>query len=253
MGFVNSWTFTQIASVSSTTITLPAAIPAGTFLVLAIGNNGSALSTNTATDSRGNTWVQGGGVLQGSTGSSRIMRCRVTTALQVGDTITITSSAAKSRWAMVLAAFDNVPANTLDASATNIATSAAPSVGPSGATTTASELVVATFMFTSGGGTFTPGSGVTEAGEVVTAAGSTDRGCALVYKYVTATGAQTLAGILTSSVAWSGVLESFVASGAPPPPPGPTAKVWNGSAEVTGTITQWNGSAEVPVSAIAVA
>lgn len=252
MAFVNSWTFTTVTSVSSTAITLTAPVAAGNFLVLAIANNGSALSTNTATDTRGNTWVQGTGTLQGSTGSVRLMRCRVTTALQVGDQVTITSSAAKSRWAMVLACFDAVPANTLDASATNLATSATPSVGPSGATTSASELVVAAFMFTNAGGTFAPGSGVTEAGEVMTAAGSTDRGCALVYKYVTATGAQTLAGTLTTSVAWSGALETFAAT-APAPPSGPTVSVWNGSAEVAGTATLWNGSAEVPVSALEVA
>jgi hypothetical protein len=184
-----------------------------------------------------------------------IFSCRVTTQLNSGNTITITSTGTPSpvqraRWAVSVQAYDNILNPRLDKFTSNAATGAAVSSGATATTTAANELVYGAFA--SGVRTFTAGSGFTAVTTLNTLAGSTERCLNAEWKYVTATAAQTATGTLSSSSVYAGAIATYKSSASNVPPTanaGPDQNVTvssavtldgSGSSDSDGTITGYN-------------
>lgn len=70
-----------------TTLTLTTGAAVGNHVVLFTGNAGVAAPAGSVTDSRGNTWSSHQVVSNGTAVRVKVWTCKVTTALQVGDTI----------------------------------------------------------------------------------------------------------------------------------------------------------------------
>lgn len=221
-------TKTQNTSASTVAITLTAGAPVGSTVLVGIAweaGGGTGVPTISAvTDSRSNTYsttpdVTAGGALN-STVAGAVLRTRVTTALQIGDTITVTiSGGTRSRWAMQADAFDDVDASPLDKTATtgnSSPSSATPSTGTTAATSQARELVYAIFGFGSGR-TVTVPSGWTGGPKVETSAGGTDRALQVIHKYVATVGTQEGTITLSSSSTYAAAATTYTATPADPP------------------------------------
>lgn len=244
LGRVASGT-SQTASTTQT-ITVSTAVAAGGFVVggVALEASSSVYPTITVTDSRGNSYSSSTSANQGATLSTRLFWSHLTTGLQVGDTITITASASRNRWATDVLGFDD--ATTSDQFASAIGSTAAISIGPTGTTTTATELVVAAIgQSGTPAPTLTAGSGFTSDGPIDIGASTSNRSINMEWKYVTATGAQTATGTNSAAVTWAGVVQTFVQSAAPPPTRSGKVKVWNASASAwqSHPLKEWNASA----------
>lgn len=223
-------TAVQSTTASSVALTLTAAVPVGATVLLGIAwdapSPGGTPTISSVVDSRGNTWTTTPdmSVAAGTTVAVGGLRARVTTALQIGDTITVTiSSAARGRWAMQADAFDDLDASPLDKTATNApGSSTALSSGVTAATAQATELVYCVFGF-GGGRTVTVPGGWTGGAKVETSAGSGDRALQVIHKYVAATGTQEGTLTLSSSSTYAGAIATYTY---PPPDPGdPVAQV----------------------------
>lgn len=221
-------TKTQNSSASSVSITLTAGAPVGSTVLVGIvweaGGAAGVPTISAVTDSRSNSYsttpdVTAGGALN-STVAGAILRTRVTTALEIGDTITVTiSGGTRSRWAMQADAFDDVDESPLDKTATtgNTAPSGTSlSTGTTATTSQAHELVYAIFGFGSGRTPTVP-SGWTGGDKVETSAGSTDRGLQVIHKYVSAAGAQEGTLTLSSSSTYTAAVATYTYTPADPP------------------------------------
>lgn len=216
----------QISATSSTvacTVNRVCAVGETIIGAIAMVGSGSVFPTITVSDTRGNTWqTDGAGVINGTTVSIRMFSTRVTTALQIGDTVTVTMSNTRVRAAVIGEAFDDVDTGTrLDQHTTAASSGTTLSVGPTGVTTEAEELVVAAFGYAGlPPATMVAGAGYTASQTVGTSAGSSDRGVALEWKYVNATGTQTADATVPASTTWVGQIATYKATLAPPPPGG---------------------------------
>lgn len=232
-------------SATSQAITITQVVPAGSLIVggCAMEAGSSVYPTITVADTRGNTYSSSASANQGATVSTRLFWSKLTTALQVGDTVTITASASRNRWATALEAFDD--GNTADQFSSAIGTTAAVNAGTTGTTSQATELVVAAY---GSSGTPTPtltaGSGFTQDGPLDCGAASSNRGISMEWKYVTVVGTQTAPGTLSAAVAWAGAVQTFTqaAVGGGGTRTG-KAKVWSGSAWVQHPVKRWSGTA----------
>lgn len=221
-------TKTQSSASSGVAITLTAAAAVGSTVLVSViweAGGGTGVPTISAvTDFRSNTYsttpdVTAGGA-SNSTVAGAVLRTRVTTALQVGDTITVTiSGGTRSRWAMQADAWDDVDASPLDKTATtgNTAPSSASlSTGTTAATAQAHELVYAIFGFGSGRTVTIPG-GWTGGAKVETSAGSTDRALQVAWKYVNTTATQEGTLTLSSSSTYAAAAATFKYTPTDPP------------------------------------
>lgn len=221
-----SWSFNFSSSVA-----------AGNFLIgsFALDGNSSVLPTLTITDTAGNSYDVAASVLSGSTVSTTIFSGHVTNAITAATDLLITSSADRSRAACSVEAYDDaIEAVPLDRTATNTGASATPSGGTTAATTTADQLIFAAFGF-GGGRTFTAGAGFTSSGAVSTTIGSSDRATANEWKLVSATGAQSATGTLSSSSTYSGAIATFKIAA----PPAPTNWYVDSSVGTSGNGLSW--------------
>lgn len=218
---------TTIVNATSTTgvLTAAAAVPAGRTLLIGCAweSGPGALPTITScVDSRGNTYTTtpDAGINAGTTVAVAVLRGRVTTPLQAGDTITITISTSRTRWALQADEFDDINTSPLDKTATTTGTGVTNlTTGTTAATAQADELVYAVFGFGQGRTVTVPG-GWTAGPKVETTAGSTDRALQVAHRYVTATGTQE--GTLTISTAstYAAAIATYRATPAPAPATG---------------------------------
>lgn len=212
MTHIRSTTKTQSAAATSVAVTLTAAVPTGRTLLIAAcweAAAGTVPTISSVVDSRGNTYATDASVVSGTTVAVAIIRCRVTTALLSGDTITITISASRTRWALQVDEFDDVLVSPLDKTATTAgASSTAMVTGTTAATTQASELLYAVYGFGVGRTVTLPG-GWSGGPVLESTAGTSDRAVQAAWQYVTATGAQQGTATLSSASTYAGAIATY--------------------------------------------
>lgn len=94
---------------STLVITLTEGASIGSLVVVGIGRTTNSISVNSVTDSRGNTYNINATQTSGSGArSANIATSKITTALQSGDTITITFSSSVSSSGAIVLAFSNI-------------------------------------------------------------------------------------------------------------------------------------------------
>lgn len=232
-------TATQNSSATVVSVTIPNAVPSGNTLIIcaAFDSSGSAVPVvSSCVDSSGNTYTTTPDVSinAGATVSVLVLRGRVTTTLDAGDTITLTLGSSRARWAIQVDEYDDLATSPLDVIASNApASSTSLSSGTTATTAQADTLVVAAFAFGQGRTTTIPG-GWSGGTKVETSAGSTDRGLQVIYKYVTSTGTQQGTLTLSSASTYVGVVATYKVD-TTPPPPGTPVSVRVGGSWVEGT------------------
>lgn len=220
MAHVSSITKTQSTSAASVTITLTQAVLAGHTLIGGIcweAAAGSIPTISSIVDSRGNTWTTtpDDSVLASTTLAVAVIRARATTALQVGDTITITISAARSKWAIQIDEFDDVNTSPKDQTAHNApGSSTSLTTGATATTAQNYELLYAAFGFGTGR-TITIPSGWSGGASVETT-GGTDRALQTIWKYQTSIAAETATLTLNTASTYGGVLVTYKATSLAP-------------------------------------
>lgn len=202
---------TSTATGTTIAVTTTAAIPVGDVVAVAFTRGSSAsglvIGAATATLSGGaiDSWTRTTASRSGTLDTA-MMTARVTTAIPLGATITVTTSNnSMNRAGMIVAGIHNVSAGVPnaatgdDAAGQDAAThhganinGASLTATTSAATTTAHTLVLGTFGIGGATITYTQAGDQTEIGQAKTAAGSSDRGVAFAYKVVHATGAQSM-------------------------------------------------------------
>lgn len=215
-------TNTLTASNTVGTISVGSAVPVGQTVGVSLAwDNGSATIPviSSVTDGRSNTYTTRAQAGTGSpTASCMLLQAPVTTALQAGDTITVTITGARVRWCLEanafgsVGAFDQTQQTDAGASSTSLTTGATP------ATTYPSELDIAVFAFGAGRTITVPAGWTATGASVETAAGSTDRALQTIYQPVSATGAQTGTLTLNTASTYSAAIATFQLLMAPPPP-----------------------------------
>lgn len=199
--FVQRFVSASPASAASLVVTVAATTTAGNFAILA-GKLSGGVAVSTVVDSRGNTWTVDKKSANASGGTAFVASARLTTALQVGDTITVTPAATASG-AFAAYEYSGISASPADASATGNGTSTTASAGPTSATVQANELAVSVVASGSSLAGLTPPAGYTER-----ASGQTTNAVDLADRVLSATGAQTAAWTIPN-VQWAEVLQTY--------------------------------------------
>lgn len=206
---------TKIQSASATTVslTLTAGVAVGHALIVGAAWESAAGVVPTITsiaDSRGNAYTVEESANAGVTVAVAIIRARVTTALQAGDTITITVSASRSRWLLQADDFDDLKTAPLDVHAGNStgASSASCTTGTTANTTQAGELLYALWAF-GPGRTVTLPQGWSGGAKLETTAGATDRGMQAAWSYVDGTGPKSATLGLSSASVYAGAITTY--------------------------------------------
>lgn len=216
VGLVATGTASTSTLTASATVNMP--VPAGQTVLggcvweSAAGSIPAGISVG---DTRGNAWTvdSSAGGASNVTDACAQFRARITTALQAGDSITVSiTTATRSVWAMQFDAFDDITAASVDQTAapTNNAAGTAMSVGPTGTLTQVYELAYGVFGF-NGARTSSvspPWSGSAQ----VTGGSGTLRAIQCVYQYTNATTALTSAASQSSSSVYCGTLVTYKAT-----------------------------------------
>lgn len=215
---LDSWTELSTTNDNQLVITLDAAVPVGTKLIL--GTNKSVATANGVTsivDNKGHTWTKRAHTCRGGTHDMSLHDTVVSTALASGDTITITFAASNTRKTAILAAFSQATSINAD-SGNNAYGATATNVGPNGSsasvsasTTGAGVGLVIGMLSRAGGAVLTPTVGTTIA-TVTTAAGTSDRGFTMTYLLDAASSVKTMTGTLAASQGWAAIAASFDAT-----------------------------------------
>src|SRR5690606_9616170 len=210
----------------------------GATILLAIAwdspSPGGAPTSSSVTDTGGNSWSTTPDVSAHAdvTVPAAILRTRVTTELDhgdtltvthdapparrasqateldQGDTITVTIDAARGRWCMQADAFDDIVASPLDETTSNDGSSSALSTGTTGTTSTPHQLLYAAFGF-GGGRDVTVPEGWTGADKLETSAGSGNRALQVTHRYVAATGAYEATLTLSTSSTYAAAMGTY--------------------------------------------
>lgn len=216
---------TNVVQASSTTgaVTAGFGVAVGGFIVFTVvwsADLAAIPTVSSVSDGRSNTYtadVSAG--TSNSTVQCAIITAPVTTALQASDTITVTISPARIRWAMQADAFGSVGAVDKTAQNHNPGSGTSMATGTTATTAYASELLIGCWGFGRGGGaTSTLDAGWSGGAMVTTAAGSTDRALQMGYQYVSATGAQSGTCSLDIAATHVGAIATYTHLAAPPPP-----------------------------------
>jgi hypothetical protein len=253
MGLTDSWTATSTTTATVRTITVPRAVAVGDLLALSVTLGGGSTSIN-ITDPRGNVYDETvHTVHSGSTFNSTIVLCRLATALEAGDELTITSSSSTNRCAVVAGVFDDVIGPIDKVSLASTSTNQNVSTGPT-ATLTADRALV--LYAVAGAGSVSPvtaGSGMTLVGSLLTSAGSSERSAALLYKYSTSS-THSASAVLANAVVSTSLIAALAAEaplGDPEPELEFTADWFDGTEvlSVTG-LAWWDGTTLTPVTSL---
>jgi hypothetical protein len=198
------WNAAQGTAVGSLSVSFPAANTGGN-LILAFVRMSSSTQTVTLTDSLGNVYVQAAAQVQNSDGS-QIHLFYAKNILGAADTVTATFSATNNHpWLAIYEYTGLSTTNPLDQTASAQGNVANLSIGPTGVTTTAKELVFAGFGFpASFNGTQTVGAGFTMLqNDTSTSPGATES------MLVNATGSYTATFTVSSSINCTGIVATF--------------------------------------------
>lgn len=200
---------TKTASLSAS---LVRAVAAGHSLAVFVTLEGSGGVTATilGTDNRGNTYTAGPKVSDGTTRSVYSLVGNVTTALQSGDTITVsattdgTTALTRGRWNIVVEEISGLVSSPIDATASATGTSNVLSAGTTGVTAQNEEIVYAAY---SHGplNTFTAGTNYTAGGSSVTSAGSSEHKLSTEYQVLDTAAAITPDATQSSSSSFAGI------------------------------------------------
>lgn len=177
--------------------------------------------TLAVTDTGGNTWNTFRVPFRnGVTGSTTILMgavSKLTTALNSGDTVTLTTTGLVAVRRMTLVAASSGVSEVPDQQAfSDPGSSSSLSVGPLASGATAERIVWG--FWCSGVRAFTPGSGYTEIAENATSEASANRQLSVMYKIVSSDGAETATATLSSSTTNIGAAASFQEEGGGTPP-----------------------------------
>jgi len=214
-------------------LTVGSAVPAGDTVLGAVVWSQDAPSIPTVSsivDSRGNTYVVDVGAGTGnSTASCVIFRGTIETALQIGDTITVTIAQARVRWALAADRVSGLADDPLDkTAATDVGSSSSLSTGTTAATAQDDEFLYAAFAFGRGSDQdiSAVGSGWTATAQVNTTSGTVKRGLLVAHRTVSATGAQEGTATATGTTVYSACIATYKIEGA-----------HSGSAAITASLT----------------
>lgn len=201
-------------------ITLTSGLAQNSRAIVIAGGRNSGATLLSASDNRGNTWtVDAQSQFALANGTLAIASGHVATALQAGDTVSLTWSAAvgPSNEASVHELSGILASTAVDKTATanSTSTSATLSVGPTADTTQPQEMVVAAFQSGGGISSWTPGNGYTAlGGGILQTSGATsgDRSLMGCYLPVSFAGAQTAKGNISPSSSYNAVLATYKSS-----------------------------------------
>lgn len=221
---------TAVASsgVSSLAITLTDGVPVGATVLIGCVWESAAASVPTVssvTDSSGNSYsttpdVSAGGPLN-STVAAAVLRGVVTSALDPGDTITVTiSGGTRSRWCLQADAFDDLTSSPLDETATTGNSSpsgATPATGTTGETAQPYELLYAVFGFGGGRTVDDIPDGWTGDSKLESAAGSGNRAMQVIHRYVSVVDEYEATITLSSSSTYAAAMATYTAESGDPP------------------------------------
>lgn len=221
-------TATATTAVSSISITLTAGAAVGHTVTCAVGwesSAGTVPTVSAVTDSHGNTWTVTPDAAAGGNGNATVaavlLHARVTTALQAGDTITVTvSSGTRTRWMAQVDDFDDVNTSPLDVTARNDnpGSSTALSTGTTGSTAQAYELTVGVLAFAlPSARTVTIASGWSGGPQVATAAGSSNRAIQVIWRYTSTVGTKSGSITLDQASTYCGLIAAYKATSLAPP------------------------------------
>lgn len=210
---------------SATTIVtavMPAAVPIGDTVVVAVTGSTNTIALSSVTDTKGNTYTILSDVA-GTTSRLSWAASVLTVALATTDTITATYATAQGIRVIGAMEFSGVTITQDVAAKAAAGTSTAPSTGASAATTTANTLTLGAFSVSNAtaSGTFTQGTGFTKGIEATTGIVGTNRSLATEHRINSATGTQTANGTYATSMPWDAlevVLQEAVVATATPAP-----------------------------------
>jgi hypothetical protein len=210
--------FVQDTGTAVTNVSVPitAVTTVGHKLMLGVQcSGGTAGSTFSATDTKGNTWTPHG-IDDTNVTNNRVgvLTCTVTTAHTTSDHITLSiSSGTRATWVVIVDEFDD--ATTFDVGAVADGISAAPACGPTGTAAQNNQLLYMALGW-SGVFTFSTLPAGWSAGAVQNAP-TAQRSLHTMWAYVNAPGTRSSgAAALSSSTAWAAVLAALDSTHAPP-------------------------------------
>jgi hypothetical protein len=195
-------------------ISLTGGASVGDTVIVSVANDGGGLPTG-VTDSKGNTYVADtAGLHNADDFSVRVFSSRITTALVAGDTLTVAHGTAGT-WDRMLAV-TRVPGlltttGWVDKTASAQGTGTAWNSGATTATAQANELVFGVAAAGGAAANSTQAAGLTELTDVFGASSWIDM--TVVYKIVSATGAQSVSGTWNLGDAWGAICITYKEAG----------------------------------------
>ncbi len=194
---------------SDVSFSIAGAVPMGNAVIVEVAANPTAAMT--VSDARGNVYTQNAHATNTGNVETWIFSAPVTTALAVGDAITVhfTASSPVSEAVSALAVSGLAPSGFLDQVQTGTGTSTAADSGLTAMTTQANELLIGAIGVQGPStDTFTPGSGYTLIGRVGVDA-SPNVTINPEFRNVSAAGQYNASGTLGTSRAWSAAIATY--------------------------------------------
>ncbi|MHB8490554.1 MAG: alkaline phosphatase family protein [Candidatus Dormibacteria bacterium] len=224
LGVAQSFGAVSTASGTALSAAPSVATTAGDLLVAAIKDRGAKglASVTGVHDTAGDVWVRAARISQGGQAEGEVWYSANAAGITPPGQVTVTVSTASSL-AFTVVDVTGAPAAPLDVTATGAGSSTAASTGTTATTAQASEITIADIGWNA---KVTPSA--QSAGYTLTAIEQSNvsgdaTGEQAAWRVLTATGTQSYAAKLSSSVAWTGVIATFRLNGSPPPTPTPTA------------------------------
>jgi hypothetical protein len=195
---------------TSLSVTVPAGgVAVGNTIIVSFAMDPNAGAVSVA-DTSGNTYHTDADVSNTAGGIRTLVICApVTTALAAGNTITVTYPATTSK-AVSIYYVDGTA--TSDKTSTGMGTSTAPSSGNTAATTQASELLIGAIGSESYNTTFTVGGSYIAMNSAIANTGTTNTSISIFpeYRVVSATGAYSATGTLSTSRDWAAAIVTYI-------------------------------------------
>jgi hypothetical protein len=187
-------------------------VAVGNTIIVMFAMNPATSGTVSVIDSRGNGYTSNADSGTGGTTRTLIFSASVNTALKTNDTITVTCPSVTYKAVSIYSVSGLASASVVDKTHTGTGSSTSPSSGATSTTTQASELLIGAI----GGAyhastTFTAGTGFTALTSALADSGSSSSSVTIQpeYELVSATGAYSATGTLSTSRGWSAAIVTF--------------------------------------------
>lgn len=193
-------------------LTVSAAVSAGQLVVVGVASANAAAVSVTFTDSKGNSWATNSSN-NATTSFTALGSSLITNALTTSDTITATYNVSEAARMIAATQTSGIGASPFDKAVSSTGTAVGWSTGATAATTLADEIVFAVCANdATAAETDTAGATYTELFDFAT---SSALNMTMVYKIVSATGAQTGSGTWTNSGSrtWAAAAATYKAAG----------------------------------------